>query len=129
MTITISPEVEADIRELLWLWGVDASDPLNVEACARAQVKDGVRATIALVRELRGVPVPQSVPDARVFEDSGTANEQELPAAKPVHWADVLRDVASVPPELLPEEGTQVLSRGKVLVWRGGQWREEGGAK
>lgn len=136
MTITLSPEVEADIRELLRLWGVEPHE-WTMEAVARGALQRGVRESIDLHIEIAAYRAklmgdrPQSVPDARVFEEP-------LPSA--MGWSGHYhqsnragKSMATESPDIA--EGTQVRTTGgKVLTWRHGpdgraQWVMEGGAK
>lgn len=117
MTLTLSPEVEADIRELLMAWEWREPGVVEVEAAAIGILKDGVALAISNAREAKAIRArvglsEQVVPDARVFEET---------------------DV----PYVIPDGAEWANANCERFVWRGGrhgEWiplpeREEGGAK
>lgn len=129
MTITLSPEVEGQIRELLRLWGWDANDPLLAEATARAAMVNGLRSVLEATRDAkaaiapmqagvigeRGL-IPQSVPDASVFEESlrqghsrAMGRRRRCQVSEP-----------SMPPHT--EGETYRSTNGEDYVYRNGKW-------
>lgn len=87
MTIELSPETDADIRELASLWGFDVGDEYVLESVARGVLNDGLRELIKFRRKWNAEQadtVPQSVPDARGVFVGSNAIPVIAPMAKPV---------------------------------------------
>lgn len=111
MKIELSPEREAEIQELMRLWGFPdyISDDIAIEAAAMVLLREGVHRALETARKtnelLEKLPIPQSVPAARVFED------------------------VAHPLAPLADGTVFISSQGKPFTWRDGKWVEEGGAK